>query len=168
MLFNCRKKTPLLTPHVTPPPPNFLISLISCVHREKTWFASYLIFWTCSHFVTWCDINEFFTHLELHKDLASQSRCINPSMLLQLLLIKWYQLALSEIINTAFGILVVFLLLHVFNVWCLGLKLMKRIHLHFSFKLDFGNGENQRAYSAFIYCLVLCVQRRRTTQEVWF
>lgn len=86
-------------------------------------------------------------------------------MLLQLLLIKWYQLALSEIINTAFGILVVFLLLHVFNVWCLGLKLMKRIHLHFSFKLDFG--EKQRAYSAFIYCLVLCVQRRRTTQEVW-
>lgn len=37
-------------------------------------------------------------------------------MLLQLLLIKWYQLALSEIINTAFEILVVFLLLHVFNV----------------------------------------------------
>lgn len=44
-----------------------------------------------------------------------------------------------QIMNKVFGLQAVFLLLGVFNVWCLGLKLRKRIHLHFCFQLDFSN-----------------------------
>lgn len=42
---------------------------------------------------------------------------------------------------------------------------MKTTHLCFCFKLDLGSGEKQCAFSAFICCLVLCLQRGRRTWE---